>query len=264
MTKILSGRELVGFIKERQAKIVKGMKIKPKLVIIRDSNNPVILKYVELKKKYGKDIGVEVEEMDFGGLKKEEMKKKIKEIGENKKVSGVIVQLPLIKREWEEEILAEINPAQDVDGLNKGDFFSATATAIDWLLAGYNIDLKGRKIALVGKGRLVGAPLLEMWEMRGLDIAVFRRGSDLSKLKNYDIIISATGVPGLIKAEMITKGAVVIDAGTASEKGVIVGDIEKKLRERTDLKAITPLVGGVGPLTVAVLFEWVIEASRRS
>ena len=92
-------------------------------------------------------------------------------------------------------------------------------------------------------------------------MTIFRSHSDLNKLKDFDVIVSATGVPHLIKDEMIKPGAVVVDAGTASEDGVLVGDVDETVRERTDLLAITPKVGGVGPLTVTALFEHVLMAA---
>ena len=141
-------------------------------------------------------------------------------------------------------------------------FDSATATAINWLLSGYDIDLSDKKIALVGRGRLVGAPLYRMFKNSGLDVTVFGHDADLTVLRNYDVIISATGVAHLIKSEMVKSGAVLVDAGTASEGGKLVGDVAPEVLERKDLKAITPAIGGVGPLTVAALFDNVIRAKK--
>lgn len=257
--KILDGKELAGFVKERQANLVAGMAEKPKLLIIRDSDNPVIVKYVELKKKYGEDIGVLVE--DYLAHNEDAVREKILAANKDASISGIIVQLPLVNAENLDEILGLIAPEKDVDGLSgKGRFDSATATAINWLLAGYDISLAGKKIALVGRGRLVGKPLFEMWTNSGFDVTVFHRGSNLDELRDFDVVVTATGVPHLIKNEMISAGAVVVDAGTASEGGVLVGDIEETIRERKDLTAITPKIGGVGPLTVGVLFENVIAA----
>lgn len=262
----LSGRELAGFVKERQAHLVRslrGKKIFPKLLILRDSDNPVIAKYVELKKRYGQDIGVAVE--DFVAKDLDELKHKIAAAGDDKNISGMIVQLPLkdADKDQTDAVVSLIAPAKDVDGLSgHGKFDSATATAINWLLAGYDIDLAGKKIALVGRGRLVGAPLYRMLANSGHHVELFHRGSDLAELKNFDIVITATGVPHLIKAEYIQPGAVVVDAGTASEKGVLMGDLDEAVRARTDLAALTPKLGGVGPLTVSVLFENVIFAAQ--
>ena len=259
--KILDGKELAGFIKERQAHVVRAMKKKPTLLIIRDSDNPVITKYVNLKMKYGEDIGVKV--IDFRAQNSDEIRSKILEANEDAEISGMILQLPIIEKEKTDELTNLIAPSKDVDGLSaQGDFDSATATAINWLLSGYDIPLAGSKIAIVGRGKLVGAPLFKMFSNSGFDVSLFHRGDDLTKLKQYDIIITATGVPGLISSSMLKPGATLVDAGTASEDGVLKGDASDEVRARTDLKAITPIKGGVGPLTVTCLFEHVIQAAK--
>ena len=256
--KILSGQELAGFIKERQAHEVRTMTKKPTLLIIRDSDNPVIQKYVNLKIKYGEDIGIRV--IDFRARDAKAIQTKINEANTDPSISGIIIQLPLTDKTKTEELTALIAPAKDVDGLGPhAKFDSATATAINWLLAGYDIKLDQKKIAIVGRGKLVGAPLAHMFQNSGYDVTVFHRGDDLTNLKQYDIIISATGVPGLISDDMVSPGACLVDAGTASEKGRIIGDLSDALYERTNLSAITPQKGGVGPLTIACLFEHVIQ-----
>lgn len=275
MTKVLDGRELAGFIKERQAHVVRGMrsrKIFPKLVIVRDSDNPVIVKYVNLKKQYGEDIGIEVVDKKIDAVSDSTSlaaaKKVIIAANNDVSVSGIIVQLPLTDTSYTDEIVNLIAPEKDVDGLNqtaglKRKFESATATAINWLLAGHGIELTSKRVALVGYGRLVGQPLKRIFDNSGISAKVFRHDSDLSKLSDFDVIISATGVPHLITSEMISGGAVVVDAGTASEDGVLVGDVDEAVRKRNDLSAITPKTGGVGPLTVGVLFEDVIQAAEK-
>ena len=258
--KILNGRELAGFIKERQARQVRSLTTKPKLLIIRDSDNPVIKKYVDLKIQYGEDIGVKVE--DFRADSIDALREEIIRANNDSAISGIIIQLPLTDKSKTDELCNFIAPEKDVDGLGENaKFDSATATAINWLLAGYDIKLDGQKIALVGRGKLVGAPLYHMFISSGYTVDLFHRGSDLTKLNQYDIIITATGVPGLITSPMVKPGAVLVDAGTASEKGVLKGDLAEEVRERTDLTAITPITGGVGPLTVTCLFDHVIQAS---
>jgi len=128
-----------------------------------------------------------------------------------------------------------------------------------WLLAGYGIDVAQKKVAIVGRGRLVGAPLERAWKRSNIDVAVFEKGGDLRQLNKYDLIVTATGVPGLITNQMVRPGAVIVDAGTASENGKIVGDVDELVRQRQDI-TITPQKGGVGPLTVAALFDNVINA----
>ena len=260
--KILNGSDLAGFIKEKQlhqVRQLKGAGKHPKLLIIRDSDNPVIMKYVGLKKQYGEDIGVAVE--DFKANSKQEIEQKIQTANADESIHGVIVQLPMktVEKTELDDLLKRIDPKKDVDGLT-GRADTATAVAINWLLAGHNIDLSDKKIAIVGRGRLVGAPLIRMWTNSGYDLTVFGHDGDLGQLRDFDIIVSATGVPHLITSKMVKPGATIIDAGTASEGGVIVGDVDEAVRNRTDLKAITPKLGGVGPLTVCALFDGVISA----
>lgn len=256
--KELNGRELAGFIKERQAHVARNKHAT--LLIIRDSDNPVITKYVNLKIRYGEDIGVKV--IDYRAKDSDDIAAKITEANKDKTISGIILQLPIIERDKTDELTALIAPEKDVDGLSgKGDYDSATATAINWLLAGYDIKLDSAKIAIVGRGKLVGAPLLKMWQNSSYNVTMFHRGDDLTILKDYDVIVTATGKPGLITNEMVKPGAVIVDAGTASEDGVLKGDVANEVRERTDLTAITPILGGVGPLTVTCLFDHILNAA---
>ena len=257
----LNGSELAGFIKERQAKQVRALRqawhINPRLAIVTDVENPVIETYMRLKQRYGADIliDVEIHRVPAGGALEV-----IQELNNRDDVQGIILQLPISNPEQTEELLESIREDKDVDGLRKKAIFqAATPTAINWLLAGYGVDLKGKKVAIVGRGRLVGAPLERMWLKSGVDVTVFEKGDDLSQLINYDIIVSATGVPGLIKSQMVKAKAVVVDAGTASENGKIVGDASEEVRQRNDV-IITPKKGGVGPLTVSALFDNVITA----
>ena len=265
-TKLLNGRELAGFIKERQAHQSKTLHhdgITPTLLIIRDSDAPVITKYVELKKHYGEDIGVKV--IDYRAISAQDIEQKITEANSNSNVHGIIIQLPITDKSEADRLTSLISPTKDVDGLSGTPeaYDSATATAINWLLAGYDIKLDDTKIAIVGRGKLVGAPLYRMFTNSGYDVELFHRGSDLTALRNYGIIITATGVPGLITPAMISPGTVLVDAGTASENGVLKGDVADEVRARTDLAAITPVIGGVGPLTVSCLFDHVLQAASQ-
>jgi methylenetetrahydrofolate dehydrogenase (NADP+)/methenyltetrahydrofolate cyclohydrolase len=179
-------------------------------------------------------------------------------------VQGIIVQLPLTDPARTDEIVGLVSPEKDVDALGADATFDpATPMAIMWLLSGYNIELRGKHILLIGRGKLVGGPLEKILLSSDLDVEVV--GSEAKDLSEHtleaDIIITATGSPALVKPEMIKQSAVVVDAGVASEDGKPVGDLDPAVYERQDL-TITPQKGGVGPLTVCALFENVIRACR--
>ena len=153
-----------------------------------------------------------------------------------------------------DSLLELVNRKKDVDGLCRDALFdAATPTAINWLLAGYGVDIKHRKVAIVGRGRLVGAPLERMWRNSGVAVTVFEKGDELQNLKAYDLIVTATGAPGLITDDMIQQGAIIVDAGVAVEKGQLVGDVSAEVRLRRDI-SITPVRGGVlGDEVIGVL-----------
>ena len=265
--RFLNGAELRDFIKERQAKQVRALRqswrVFPKLVIFYSSKSPVTETYMRLKEKYGEDILIEVERrrVDI-----ELMKEEIQKANLDENVHGIIVQLPLENKSGEklsknetEAILSEISKEKDVDGLNGSDFVPATAQAINWLLAGYNISLEGKKVAVVGQGRLVGAPLSKMFEKSGVMVSKFDEFNSEEMVKT----LTAVGKPGLITSEMLKSKAVVVDAGTASEGGDIKGDVSDEVRENRKDLTITSIKGGVGPLTVASLIDNVIIAARK-
>lgn len=265
--KSLDGRELADYVKERQAKQVRNLrqayKTEPKLMIVQAVNDPVIDTYVRMKKTYGSDIQVEVENVTVAPA---DLIEEISRHNEDSSVHGIIVQLPVGDTTLTNHALNSVVVSKDVDGLASGSPFTpATAMAIDWLLNGYNVDVRRHKIAIVGHGKLVGAPLATLWKTAGHNVTVFDESSgDIKKkLRKFDLIVSAAGVPGLITSRMIQPGAIVIDAATSAEHGKIIGDVEDDVRERSDV-TITPQKGGVGPLTVAALFDNVIRAARAS
>ena len=263
--RILDGRELADFVKERQAKQVRNLRqaygVFPKLVIIIANDDVVIDTFVKLKQSYGEDILIDVEVLR---VKQPDVAQTIQTLNGDETVHGIILQLPISDPSKTDELVNLIDPQKDVDGLGVNSaHISATATAIDWLLAGYNVTLKERVIAIVGQGRLVGKPLASLWATAGLNVVTYDDTTiDLkSELRKADVIVTATGVPGLITSQMISPSKVVVDAGTASENDVIVGDVAEEVRERQDL-TITPVKGGVGPLTIAALFDNVMQAAR--
>lgn len=263
--KELNGTELAAFIKERQAQQVRALRqahgVAPKLAIVQTIDNPVIDKYVSLKKSYGEDILIDVQHCK---VSQDQAMAEIQRLNEDDSTHGIIIQLPLAEPERTEELVNSVIPAKDVDGLGEDAILDpATPMAINWLLAGYNIELKGKKILIIGQGRLVGAPLARIWQESNLDVqTVDKSTKDITPfVRDADIIVTATGVPGLITSDMLRPDVVVVDAATASEDGKLVGDVAEDVRSRHDL-VITPAMGGVGPLTVAALFDNVIRAAR--
>ena len=264
--KLLNGSDLASFIIERQARAVRGLQqahdILPKLAIVVTTDNPIIEIYMRLKKRYGADIDVDVV---LHRVVQKDVLATIERLNQDDTVHGIIVQLPLQDISQTDEVIAAISPQKDVDALGKKAVFDpATPTAILWLLAGYGIDIKHKKIVLLGRGKLVGAPLEAMLEHSDCTVQSFG-ASDNSEaaLSNADIIITATGSPGSLTSEMIPKNCVVIDAGVAVESGRAVGDLADDVYTRDDIK-VTPKKGGVGPLTVSALFENVILAAKNS
>jgi methylenetetrahydrofolate dehydrogenase (NADP+)/methenyltetrahydrofolate cyclohydrolase len=263
--KLLNGKELAEYIKERQARDVRALRqahgIAPKLAIVVTVDNPVIDLYMRLKQQYGADILIDVE---VHRIAQKEVADLLKVLSKDDSVHGVIVQLPLEDPSQTDAIVNLVPPAKDVDALGaEATFDPATPMAIMWLLAGYNVDLRGKRILLVGKGKLVGAPLERIFTASGLEVHVADRSTEdlAAETRQADVIITATGRPAIIYPDMIKQGAVVVDAGVASEDGKTVGDVDTSVYERDDL-TITPAKGGVGPLTVCALFENVIRAAR--
>lgn len=262
--KILNGAELADFIKERQARQVRALRqashVYPKLAIVQTSDDPVIDSYVNLKRRYATDILIDVE---LHRVTQAELFATIERLNDDEMVHGIIIQLPLADPSDTQAAVDAVASDKDVDGLGEAsEFVPATAMAIDWLVNGYNVDVAHKKIAIVGAGRLVGAPLAKLWRGAGYDVTVFDSDSDTAELNAFELIVSATGVPGIITSQLVQPGAVVIDAGTAAEHGKIVGDVADDVRAREDV-TLTPQKGGVGPLTITALIDNVIRAAQR-
>jgi methylenetetrahydrofolate dehydrogenase (NADP+) / methenyltetrahydrofolate cyclohydrolase len=265
--KLLNGRELAGYIKVRQAREVRALRQSwhtvPKLAIVVTVDNPIIDVYMRLKQRYGADILIDVE---VHRINQAQAVETLNMLSKDPTVHGIIVQLPLADPSQTDTLVNLVPPEKDVDALGvAAQFDPATPMAILWLLAGYNIDLTSKTVLLIGRGKLVGAPLEKILKTTGINVQVAdRRTTDLRQVTlQADVIITATGSPAVLHADMIKPGAVVVDAGVASEDGRTVGDVAPAVYERDDL-TITPAKGGVGPLTVCALFENVIRAARRA
>jgi methylenetetrahydrofolate dehydrogenase (NADP+)/methenyltetrahydrofolate cyclohydrolase len=264
--RLLNGKDLAGYIKERQAKQVRTLRqqygIVPKLAIVVTIDHPATNAYLRLKKRYGEDIDALV---DVHQVPQAEIRELLQKLSDDKSVHAIIVQLPLEDPSETEEIVNLVPPEKDVDGLGRDPHFEpATPLAILWLLAGYNVDLVGKNVLLVGRGRLVGAPLEKLLIASGITPNVADKETlDLkAETLQADVIVTATGVPGVIQPDMLKQGAVIVDAGVAGASGKTVGDVASEVYETRDDLTITPVKGGVGPLTVCALFENVLRAAQ--
>lgn len=265
--KLLNGAELAEFIKERQARQVRGLRqaqnIIPQLAIIRTNPDPVVDSYMKLKSDYAEDIQAEIK---VHTIEQSEAIEIINKLNQDDLVHGIIIQIPVPDPRQTDEILNAVAKHKDVDGLADNTLFEpATPMAIDWLLAGYNIELKDKQILIVGQGRLVGKPLASLWQKSGYNVQVADRTTEdlTAKTLQADVLVCATGRPGLITPEMIKPDAVIVDAGVATDCNGLVGDVDPRVRDVAGI-TITPDKGGVGPLTVSALFENVIRAARAS
>ncbi|HEY4509586.1 MAG TPA: bifunctional 5,10-methylenetetrahydrofolate dehydrogenase/5,10-methenyltetrahydrofolate cyclohydrolase [Candidatus Paceibacterota bacterium] len=269
--KILQGEEIAKRIMEDLRDKVARKQLK--LAVVQVGQNAVSETYIRKKKEAASELGIGFELYKFvQEISQTDLKSRIEAIGKDKTVSGMIVQLPLSKHLNQQEILDGIPLEKDVDVLSSASFglFSLgrlpilppTVRAVSLLLKETGMELKGKSIAVVGAGRLVGLPVALWCMQKGATVSVANKDTkDLSVVtRDADIIISGVGKKGLIIGAMVKRGAVVIDAGSSVEAGLMGGDVDF---ESVAKKAgfITPVPGGVGPITVACLLENLLTRS---
>ncbi len=264
--KILNGSDLASYIQERQLGQVRALRqahgVIPRLAIVRTNPDPIVDSYMRLKQNYGNNIGIEV---DVHTIDQSEALATIAKLNDDPSVHGIIVQIPLPNPKQTDEILNAVIGTKDVDGLATQTSFDApTPVAINWLLAGYNIDLRAKNLVIVGHGRLVGKPLAKIWATSNLQVTIADKATDnLAELTSQaDVLVCATGVPGLITASMVKPVAIIVDAGVATDSNGLIGDVAGDVRELPNI-IITPEKGGVGPLTVCALFDNVIRSAQK-
>jgi methylenetetrahydrofolate dehydrogenase (NADP+) / methenyltetrahydrofolate cyclohydrolase len=251
--KLLTGSDVAAYIKQRHTQQVAGLDPKPRLAIVRSKDNVAGDRYLKMKRAYGEDIGVIV---DLYVETSDTILGRIKSLNEDPAVTGIIIQLPLSDPDITAKATAAVATAKDVDGLAPGTTFeAATPKASLWLLAAHNVDLRGR-IVVVGQGRLVGTPLADRLEASGQEVirCDINTPDVAAETIQADIIFTGTGQPNLIKPDMVKTGAVVVDTGAPK------GELDPALYDRDDL-TITPNPGGVGPMTVAALFDNLLIAA---
>lgn len=270
---ILDGKKLAEKIKFDLKEKVLQLKEKPGLAVVLIGDNPASKLYIDLKIRFCQEIGFYSEKIIFSEeVLEKELFKTLERLNNNQKIHGILFQLPLPKRlsYLEKKIISFINPKKDVDclhPLNIGKFFfekeyhhqmilPSTPKGIIRLLKEYQIDLKGKKVVICGRSNLVGKPLAILLTQNDATVTLTH-----SKTKNIfditrqaDILIVAIGQANWLKKEGVKKGAVVIDVGINQVEGKLFGDVDfEDVKDK--VLAITPVPGGVGPMTVATLME---------
>jgi methylenetetrahydrofolate dehydrogenase (NADP+) / methenyltetrahydrofolate cyclohydrolase len=259
---LLYGKPVVEKLRKAQTARIAASGVTPRLAILQAGNDLASTTYIKMKQRYGESIGAQVDHHTTSS-ELAPLQALMQKLNVETSVHGIIIQLPLPDTSITDEVVSLINTDKDVDGLTgRGRFRSATAMAVLQLLAAYDITVANQRVVMVGSGRLVGAPLARLLAEHQANLTVCDKyTTDLpGATKAADIIISATGVGGLITPNMVHNGAVVVDVGTAEDDGAIVGDADPRLLDNQTLK-ISPAKGGVGPVTVAMLFEQLLDAA---
>ena len=256
---ILDGKKLADKILEDSRKEVE--KLSPiKLVVVLVGDDPDSLKFIKQKQKAAEKIGIEFKLYKFNlKISNQNLTKEVNKITKDKSVTGIVIQLPLPKHINTQKILSLIPVKKDPDALSVDNFLAEppTASGIIRILKEYNIEVKGKKIVIVGKGRLVGGPLAAIMERFDTNLTVCNiQTKNLHKeTLKADILVSATGQFHLIKESMVKQKAIVIDAG--------INDIDFENIKRK-ASYITPPTGGIGPMTVAILIDNLIKLAKKT
>lgn len=249
---------------------LRGKKAPGSLEAILIGNNPASVLYLKKKAEMAKALGVHFHLHRFSAKAAPgAITRQIERLNANNKVAGIIVQLPLPARFNVAKIVNAVVPYKDIDGLTDTNIISsktlpATAVGILKLLRAYKITTRRKKIVLLGFTRLLNVPLSIYLARQGSEVVVLQQGTkDMRELKAADIIISAVGQPKLVKGRLVKKGAVVIDAGVSYIGKRVVGDIDTRSVNKK-AKYLTPVPGGVGPMTVISLFANLTGMSKVS
>ncbi len=247
------------------------------LAVVIVGNNPASQVYVRNKMKACENVGFYSENIELDeNISEKELLQEIDKLNKNDRINGILVQLPLPSHINELKIIDSISPEKDVDGFHVanigkmviGDetgFLSCTPYGIMQLLEEYKIEIVGKDAVIIGRSNIVGKPMALMLIQKGATVQVCNsRTKDLrKKLNDADIIIVAAGVPKLLKKEDVKEGAVVIDVGINRVDGKICGDVDyEEVAERVSY--ITPVPGGVGPMTIASLIKNTFKSYKNS
>lgn len=268
---ILDGKKLRDELLVQYKKKIKEEKLNITLAIILVGNNEASKLYIKNKKKYCTEVGIKVDKYLLDEDTSEEVLiNLIKDLNEDEEVTGIILQSPVPDGIDFDKCSGMILPSKDVDGftkdnvynlyLNKKSILPCTVKGIIKLLEYYNIEINGKNVAIIGRGNIVGKPLAMALENRNATVSLLHsKTKDLKMFtKDADIVVVACGIPKLLKKEMIKEGSVVIDVGISRVDGKIVGDIDFDNIKDIAL-FVTPNPGGIGPMTIAMIIDNLIE-----
>ena len=275
--KLLEGKVIASGIREKLKSEIAGLGAKPKLVSIEVGENAASAVYIKSQKKNAENLGIEYELKTLdAGITEDSLVGEIKKLNQDKATSGIIVQLPLPKGIDHKAVMASIAPEKDAEGMHPenlghvllGDARLApcTAQAAMELIESTGVKLYGKEAVIVGHSEIVGKPLSMLLLNKFVTttvchIATGERGVLPEHIKKAEILVVAVGKAGIVKGDWVKDGAIVIDVGINRVEGKLVGDIEfEKAKEKAAF--ITPVPGGVGPLTVTMLMRNVVNAYK--
>ncbi|MGW9856466.1 methylenetetrahydrofolate dehydrogenase (NADP+) / methenyltetrahydrofolate cyclohydrolase [Staphylococcus hominis] len=278
VAKILDGKQIAKDYRQGLQDQVEALKAKgytPKLSVILVGNDGASQSYVNSKKKAAEKIGMisEIVHLDEDTSEKDVLKE-LNRLNNDDSVSGILVQVPLPKQVSEQKILEAINPEKDVDGFHPSNigklyideqtFVPCTPLGIMEILKHADIDLEGKNAVVIGRSHIVGQPVSKLLLQANATVTILHsRTQDMrNHLKNADVIISAVGKPGLVTKDDVKEGAVIVDVGnTPDENGKLKGDVEfEEVKEVAG--SITPVPGGVGPLTITMVLNNTLLAEK--
>ena len=273
-TQIIDGRKIRNEILEEIKKDVLKLPFVPIFCDILVGDDISSIQYVKMKAKVAESVGIKFRTAEFKeSTTTEELIEEIENLNKVPHMCGIIIQLPLPNHIDKRKVLDAINPNLDVDCLgiinsekfyeNENEINFPTAMACMKIIDSLNIDLKNMGILVLGQGNLVGLPVTHLLKTKGLMADVINTKTENSEelIKNADLIISAIGKGKFIKGEMIKEGAIIIDAGTSEDNGAVVGDVD--LESVMNVASyVSPTPGGVGPVTVAMLLQNVLQVAK--
>ncbi len=273
--KIIDGKKIRNEILEEIKREISLLLFKPVFCDVLVGEDKVSMQYVQMKKQTAEAIGINFHNANFpASIKTEDLIKEIGILNKIPNMCGIIVQLPLPENLNRRAVLDAIDPRLDVDCLGtiaseefykgKTNFGFPTALACMELLDSTGISLKGKKITVLGYGDLVGKPVAALLKFRGLNPEILRSKTENKEeiMKQADVIISGMGQGKFITGDMIKSGVVLIDAGTSESGNSIVGDADFESVKNV-AGFVSPVPGGVGPVTIAMLFKNVLNVAKK-